>query len=162
MLDSLVPLWNQATSYTWWQALLIGTLCFLIDTFLCIANWYIRKETILECGYKRSRARRIKKEIKQWPWKDKILLRRLAREATERSPMISLSLFLLYLNALCGLAAGIGYIGTIFSCGAGWAMVLQFYSGPFTLFFSTAVTFVPDLLWVPSERKRYGLKVKKK
>ena len=35
-------------------------------------------------------------------------------------------------------------------------------SGFFSLFLSVGICFIPDLLWVPSERRRYGLRKKKK
>ena len=35
-------------------------------------------------------------------------------------------------------------------------------SGLSSLLFSVAISFIPDLLWVPSERRRYGLGKKKK
>ena len=161
MLRGLFSLWNGQTSLAWWQAFLIATLSFLINGVFCAVNWYLRKETILECGYRKARIRRTKKVMKDWPLTDKIHLSRLAAEATEANPMIGLSLFLNYLNILCGGVLVIGYICSVVTSGAGWALVLVFYPGVFSIFFSTIVTFIPDLLWVPSERRRYGIKDKK-
>ncbi len=160
-MEYLSSLWNQQTSFTWWQALLIATLALFINGVCCVVNWYLRKETILECGYRKARIRRAKKAMKEWTLTDKILLRRLAVEATETNPMIKLSLFLNYLNVLCGGVLVTGYICSVVTSGTGWALTLCFCPGVFSIFFSTILTFIPDLLWVPSERRRYGIKDKK-
>ena len=162
MLSGLFSLWNEQTPFAWWQAFLIATFALLTNGAFCTVNWYLRKETILECGYRKAKIGRIKKSMKEWSLADKVFLRRLAVEATEASPMIGLSLFLNYLNILCGGVLVIGYICSVVTSGAGWALVLSFYPGVFSIFFSTIVTFIPDLLWVPSERKRYGITDRKK
>jgi len=162
MLEFLSSLWNQQASYTWWQALLFATFFLLGDGVFFFMTWFLRKETILECGYRKAGIKKIKKAMKAWQLADKILLRRLASEATENSPMIPLSLFLNYINIALAIVAVVGYISAIFTCGAGWAMALVSFSGLASLFFSTVVTFIPDLLWVPSARRRYGIKDKKK
>lgn len=155
MLDSL-------PFFTWWQALLLATAALFINGVLCAVNWFLRKETILECGYRKAKRRQTKKAMKGWPLIEIILLRNLASEATQSSPMIGLSLWLNYLNILCGGVLIVGYACSIVTSGALWALALVCYPGVFSIFFSTVVTFVPDLLWVPSERRRYGLKDKKK
>lgn len=161
MSDFLSSLWNQQTSFTWWQAFLIAIIALPINCFFCAIVWYLRKEAILECGYRKARINRIKQAMKKWSLADKLLLRRLAAEATESSPMIGLSLFLNYINIFCVAVAVIGALCVVVTSGSGWAMTLCFSPGVFSIFFSTIVTFVPDLLWVPSERKRYGIKDKK-
>lgn len=161
MLDFLSTLWHEQTSFAWWQACLIALLALLVNGGACAANWFVRKETILECGYRKATAKRMRKIMKKWTWAERIILRRLAKEATQSSPMIGLSLFLNYLNLLCGGIVLIGFACSIATCGAGWAMGLAFLPGLLGMFFSTVVTFIPDLLWVPSERKRYSIKGKK-
>lgn len=161
-LPILSSLWNEDASYVWWQAFLFATLFLLGDGLFCGITWFIRKETIIECGYRKGRIKRTKKAMKEWPLFDKILLRRLAAEATESNPMVGLSLFLNYGNIAFALIAVFGYLCAILTCGSGWAMALVCYPGVTSMMLSTVITFIPDLLWVPSERRRYGIKDKKK
>ena len=159
-MDTFISLWTEKPGFTWYQALLIALLAVALNCGFCFINYYLRKETILECGYRKTRLRRVRKAMKAWSFADRFFLRRLVSEATESSPMLPLSLFLNYLNIVCLCILPIGLVCAIATCGDGWALILCGFPGIFSLFFSTAVTIVPDLLWVPSERRRYGIKNK--
>ena len=161
MGELLSSLWNQQTSFTWLQVFFIAIAALLFNGIFCFANWFIRRETILECGYRKAGAKRMRKTMKQWSLISKILLRRLAAEATQSNPIIGWSVCLNYLNLFCGGMVIIGFICAIATKGTGWALILVSCPGIFALFFTTVVTFIPDLLWVPSERRRYQIRKKK-
>lgn len=160
MIEGFVHFWNDHAHYAWWQSVLIG-LFFL--TFNCGAFfliWYCHRETILECGYRSQKAAR--KRFKTQSLIDQILLTRLVREAPKAHPNLTLRLILNWSNLLFAGVSAAGFLGTILTGGAGWAMLLLICPGFTSLFCSFGISFIPDLLWVPSERRRYGLGKKKK
>lgn len=159
-MEGFLNLWNTHAHYAWWQAVLIGLFFLAVDAVIFFVVWYLHRETILECGYKNAKSAR-KRFHKQTP-AEKLLLTRLVREAPLHNPVLKLRLILNWSNLLFAGTALIGFLGTIVTCGAGWAAMLLLCSGLFSLFFSVGITFLPDLLWVPSERRRYGLGKKKK
>ena len=159
-MEGLLNLWSSHAGATWWQAVLYALFFAAVNGLLFFLNWTMHLETILECGYKNRKTAR--KKFKTHARLDRILLTRLVREAPKSNPILRLRLVLNWSNLLCAGACFIGFVGTLATRGQGWAMVLLMCSGLFSIFFSVGITFIPDLLWVPSERRRYGLGKKKK
>ena len=145
-MEIILDFWNGHSHFAWWQSLLICLFFLLANSLLFLAVWYLHRETILECGYKNVKAAR--KRFKEQSPVEKLLLTRLVHEAPKPHFNLILRLVLNWSNLV--LAA------------AGWAMTLLLGSGLCSLLFSVGISFIPDLLWVPSERKRYGLRKKKK
>ena len=159
MMDGFLNLWNDHAHYAWWQAVLIGLFFLALNAATLFVVWYLHRETILECGYKNAKSAR--KRFKQQSPAEKLLLTRLVREAPKPHFNLKLRLVLNWSNLVFSGASLIGFFGTVLTCGAGWALMML-CSGFCSLFLSVVICFIPDLLWVPSERRRYGLGKKKK
>lgn len=159
-MEGFMNLWTGHAQYVWWQAVLVSLFFAAFNSLTFFVIWYMHLETILECGYKSRKTAR--KKFKTHTRIDRILLTRLVREAPKSNPILKLRLVLNWSNLLCAGVCFIGFIGTVITCGQGWALVLLMCSGFFSMFFSVGISFIPDLLWVPSERKRYGFGKKKK
>jgi hypothetical protein len=154
-MNILIQMWNTAANYTQWQAIWISSVFLLINGGLCATVWYVQRLTIIRYGYTKSRQKRIKKEFKAQTLADKILLRRLRKEATVANPILNLCVVTNYLNIVAIGAEIIGYIGTIITCGQGWALTLVLLSGFISFCIMAFAHSLGGLLWIPSERKRW-------
>ena len=154
-MNILVQMWNTAANYTRWQATWISSVFLLINVGLCAAVWYVQKLTIIRYGYTKSRQKRVKKAFKTQALADKILLRKLRKEATVANPILNLCVVTNYLNIVAVGCEIIGYIGTIITCGQGWALTLVLLSGFISFCITAFVHSVGGLLWIPTERRRW-------
>lgn len=159
-MESFMNLWHSNADYTLWEAIWIGTIFFILNLGLSIGTWFTQKEIILECAYSKSKRKRIRQEFKTSSFSDKLLLRRLAKNGTKYNPIISISLVINYINIISVFIGLIGYIGAIITRGNGWAMILTMCYGFVILCLSGIIHLVLDLIFVPSERRRYGIKDK--
>ena len=155
-MQTIVNLWNSDPNWTLWQSIWIGGIFLILNLFLCFVNWFLQKEFILECCFPKSQ-KKIKRIYNSYSMIDKLLLIRLVNDSKHISPITPLCLFINYVNILASVAELVGYIGCILTQGNGWANVLLF-SGFIWIMVSSAISFIPMLLWVPSIRRRYGLK----
>lgn len=160
-MGTFLNMWNGNADYTLWQAVWISTLLFFLNLSLSIATWLMQKEIILECAYSKSKRKKIRQEFKTFSFGDKILLRKLAKSATKHNPIISISLYINYINIIAVFVGLIGYIGAIITRGNGWTMMLTMCYGFGILCLSGIIHLVLDLIFVPSERRRYGIKDKR-
>ena len=160
MIEGFVHFGNDHAHYAWWQAVLIGLFFLAFNSGAFYLIWYCHREAILECGYRSQKA--VRKRFKTQSRMDQILLTRLVREAPKSHPNLVLRMILNRSNLLFAGVSAAGFFGTILTGGAGWAILLLICPGFTSLFCSFGISFIPDLLRVPSERKRYGLGKKKK
>ena len=154
-MNILIQMWNTAANYTQWQAIWISSVFLLINVGLCAAVWYVQKLTIIRYGYTKSRQKRVKKAFKTQALADKILLRKLRKEATVANPILNLCVVTNYLNIVVVGCEIIGYIGTIITRGQGWALTLVLLSGFISFCIMAFAHSLGGLLWIPSERKRW-------
>jgi hypothetical protein len=154
-MNIFIQLWCDNANYTQWQAIWISSIFLLINIGLCLAVWYLQKVTIVEVGYPRSKRKKVKKAFKAQPILDRILLRRLCKEATISNPVLNLCIVLNCINIAAVLGEVIGYIGAIITRGHGWALTLVLLSGFGSFCITAFIHSVSALLWVPSERKRW-------
>ena len=161
-MRDIVNMWTQNADWTLWQSIWISSIFFWANIFLCAVNWFVQKETILECGYSNSSRKKEIKKFKSFSIVDKITLVRLANDCHKLNPIIPLCVVLNAINLLAVVAEIIGYISAIVTRGHGWAITLTLASGFAWLIICAAIRFLPDLLLVPSERKRYGISKKNK
>lgn len=159
LLDMKIDiLWNDTFSIEWWKMLLIGLFLLLANTAIFFAMWYCRLETIRECGYPKRSRKTLKKIFSAYSVWDKLLLIRPTHNAEKRRPMLFLNLICHYICLLALIAVWIGFFGCMITLADGWACVLLIMPELAAMAFSTAVMFIPDLIYSPSERKRYRLK----
>ena len=161
-MGNIANMWTQNADLTLWQSIWISSIFFCANIFLCVVNWFLQKETILECGYSNSAKKKEIKKFKTFSIVEKITLVRLVNDCQKYNPIIPLCVILNAINLLAVVAEIVGYISTIITRGHGWAIVLTLSSGFTWLMICTAIRFLPDLLYVPSERRRYGINKKKK
>ena len=160
-MGSFLNLWHSNADYTLWEAIWISTIFFILNLGLSIATWFLQKEVILECAYSKSKRKKIRREFKTFSFYQKMLLGRLAKNGTQSNPIIVISLIINYLNVIAVIIGLIGYVGAVITCGDGWAMILTMCYGFGILCLSGIVHLFFDLLFVPSERRRYGIKDKR-
>lgn len=151
----LYTLIKDNITISWWQMLLIGLFFLILNLVIFIATWYVHKECIVEYGYPKRNAKAMKKITSQYSLLDNLLLIRITKMAERQG-------FFLYLNLACHFASILGYLlcivgfcGSMVTLADGWALTMLVGSQLAVLFFTVLIEFVPHLIWLPSERKRY-------
>ena len=124
---------------------------------ICIflAMWYVRRGVVCEYGYPKRNKKSMKKRLATHSKLDNLLLLKLTREAPRKGTMLHINLFCHY---LCMIALGfafLGFIGCMVTLADGWALLLLLFSELVALFVTVLIEFIPHLIWLPSERKRY-------
>ena len=158
---SFQDLWREKADFTIMQCAFIGLFFFLSGVVICAANWYIQLGIILEFGYPK-RSKREKRQgnlrwIKQYSFTSRVLLWHPYKVAFRKGFMLWLAWFLNLLNVIACVICCAAFFLVILTRGAGWSMTLLF--SPYgVLLLCTAVEFIPSLLFLPSERRRHGLK----
>lgn len=156
----LKMLWQDSISIEWWKMLLIGLFFTGMNIAIFLATLYVRCSVIYEYGYPKRNKKSIKKKTASYSLPDKLLLTRLTRQAQRKGPLLYLNLICHY---ICIGALGVsflGFIGCMVTLADGWALSLLVMSELAALFFTVLIEFIPHLIWLPSERKRYNMKKK--
>lgn len=151
-------LWHDNISIEWWKMLLIGLFFISMNIIIFLAMWYVRHGIVCEYGYPKRNKKAIKKKLSSHSILDNLLLIRLSREAERKGPLLYINLICHY---ICMAALGVsllGFAGCIITLADGWALSLLAISELAALFFTVLIEFIPHLIWLPSERKRYNLK----
>lgn len=151
----IIRLWSEYYSIDLWIAV-FGAFLFLgIDWIIYWASWIGHYEIAVEVGYRKSKRKKLYAYRESF-WKD-ILLISITSTATNKT-------FMLYLNFLSNLLLFVSLIVSSFGCiavmithVAGWAFCLAVCPMIITLAVTTIVNFIPHLLFVPSEKKRYNI-----
>lgn len=153
----LKALWCEHVDFTWWQMLLIGVFFLLMNFCVFVAMWYARKSLAIEFGFpkRNKKAKKIKKH--QYSFLNDLFLIRVTKEAERKGFFLYLNLFCHFTNFVGYIACIIGFIGSILTLADGWALTLLIASELLVLFLCTIIEFLPHLIWIPSERKRYRL-----
>lgn len=154
----IVKLWNDHLSIEWWKMLLIGMFFLLTNTIIFFAMWYVRRGVALECGYPKRSKKTMKKKLAAYSMIDHVLLIRLTAEAEKKGPLLYINLVCHYLNMAALGATFCGFVGCMITLADGWALTLLTMSELGVLFITVSLEFIPHLIWLPSERKRYRWK----
>lgn len=134
---------------------LFAIIEILITVIFCGIGHLILIETILEVGYGNRSGRKAKKLLKKQPLMERIFVRTLVSNATKKQGVVGFYYILLILDVIAFIA------GVVANCLAVilWNGDIILYGGigiPFCwLLLMIMIMFIPDLLFVPSERKRY-------
>ena len=151
-------LWYDNISIVWWKMLLIGLFFVVINISIFLAMWHVRRRVACEYGYPKRNPKKIKKKLASYSMLDNLLLIRLTFEAERKGPLLYLNLMCHYI-CMAALAVSFhGYVGSMITLADGWALSLLVVSELAALFFTVLIEFVPHLMWLPSERKRYKLR----
>lgn len=157
---SLQELWQQKVDFTITQTIFIGLFFLICGLVLCAANWYIQVGVIAEFGYpKRSKREKRKGNmtwIKQFRPISRIFLWRPWRNAQRKGVILWLAWICNLFNVLSGILCCIGYPLAIIMRGVSWPMLLVIFPPFEVLLGSIFIEFIPTLIFLPSERRRYG------
>ena len=138
--------------------LLIGLFFLALNLLIFLASWYIRYGVVCEYGYPKRNKKSLKKKIAAQSRSEKLFLLRFTQDAENKGPLLYLNLLCHY---FCAAALGlscIGFVGCMLTLASGWALTLLVISELGAVFFTVLIEFIPHLIWLPSERKRYHLK----
>ena len=158
---SFQELWRDQADFTIMQCVYIGLFLFLCGIVLSAVNWCIQLGIIREFGYPK-RSKREKRQgslpwFEQYSFTSRVLLWRPCKDAQRKGFMLWLAWFMNLLNVIAFVICCADLFFLFLTRGAGWSLILLL--SPFGVFvFSTCVEFIPSLLFLPSERRRYGLK----
>ncbi len=157
---SLWELWQQKVDFTITQTIFIGLFFLICGLVLCAANWYIQVGIIAEFGYPK-RSKREKRRgnltwIKQFRPISRIFLWRPCSNAQRKGVILWLAWLCNLFNVLSGILCCIGYPLAIIMRGAGWPILLVIFPPFEVLMGSIFIEFIPTLIFLPSERRRYG------
>lgn len=158
--NSLWELWQQKVDFTITQTIFIGLFFLICGLVLCAANWYIQVGIIAEFGYPK-RSKREKRKgtltwIKQFRPISRIFLWRPCSNAQRKGVILWLAWLCNLFNVLSGMLCCIGYPLAIIMRGAGWPILLVIFPPFEVLMGAVFIEFIPTLIFLPSERRRYG------
>lgn len=154
-LDWIVRLWYENVEFSFFQTLLAASILLIMDLIIFLAVWYLHKEVIIEYGYNNKKKKLIKKKISEYNFLQKITLIKLAIEAPNRGPMLYINMFCHILNIVAFGHCFVGYV-CCYIFDSGWPWCLLLLSEICGVFVTTSIEFVPHLIWLPSEKKRYS------
>lgn len=158
MSVSFAELWKSSIVMPKWQAVLMAIFFAFGSTVLCTANWFLQQSSIMEYGYPKVKGKTLRKQVKEHSITERIFLTRLCREAKRKGFMLILCWSINFINVLIFCASVVGAIGFVITSLDGWAGCLLIIL-PFGWFcISVLLHFIPDLLFLPSERERYKRK----
>lgn len=154
-------LWQQQGDFALWQCILIGLFFFLADGVMCATNWYVQVGIIGELGYPKRTKREKRKGILAWirsfSPSSRIFLWDPCRQAPKQGFFLWLAWFCNLLNLFSAVAACVGLIISLMTMGSGSGLLLLCV--PYAVFLlTTAVEFLPGIIFQPSERNRYRWK----
>lgn len=133
---------------------------FLIcDAVICTANWYAHRGRILEYGYPQVHERKsFRKKLKSNSLLEKMLMYHLCKRAKNHGFYLWFSWLMNVLNVVSAITAFVGFIAIVITHADGWALLLVLFVPFGCLIGTNMLLFIPDLLFLPSERKRYRWK----
>lgn len=153
-----IELWHGNIDIEWWKMLLIGLFFLVINAVIFLAMRYVRLETIREYGYPKRSRKSLKKRFAVYSVWDKLWLIRPTCDAEKKGLGLFLNLICHYISLLGLIASLAGFAGCMITLADGWAVILLIVPEMAAMAFSVVIMFIPDLIWSPSERRRYGLK----
>lgn len=151
-------LWHDNITIAWWKMLLIGLFFIGTNISIFLATWYVRRSVVFEFGYPKRNKKTIRKRLASYSVLDNLLLIRLTREAERKGPLLCINLICHYICMGALNASFLGFLGCMATLADGWALSLLVISEWAALLFTVFVEFIPHLIWLPSERKRYGIR----
>lgn len=132
----------------------LGLLGFIAGLVIHWAIWLMKYSAIVEIGYPLKPKTR-KKLLRKYRWHEKLLMTSMIRDAPVKAAGMWFYWAVNVLNVVLFPITLISSLLLILTKGAGWAATLLFEIPIAYLLVSTLVSFIPDLIFLKSERKRY-------
>ena len=155
VLQKITDLWYSNANFSLVTTIFL-TVFFGVTALFCYGiTWYFQMSSMAEYGYPKISRKTFQKRFKQYTTVEKIMLTKLKRFATKKGFMLQLCWMINLLNLLFAVISSIGLIGFVITHGSGWSVVLSFFLPFESCLLFVAIRFIPDLIWLPSERRRY-------
>ena len=156
--ERFVELWRENEEHGFLEVFLPGSALMLLNLGIFLVMWFVRVSVAVEVGYPKMKKGLRKSLIKKSSFVDLLFLYKLTRDAKNTNFMLYLNFVCHWINLLSIIAASIGYFVALITLAKGWALTLMVVSVFATMVITVIIEFIPHLIWLPSERKRYGLK----
>ncbi len=153
--DFVCKLWNENVQFIWYQSVLIGLTFYLFDFVIFVVQYFLRKNAILEYCFPKRSKKFLKKLMSKYSLFEKIFLYRIACDSNRKGIFIYITIINQWLNCLSFLCSTIGLFGTVITNGKGWSLTLLLIPEISILVITVVIEFIPHLIWLPSERRRY-------
>lgn len=162
-ISEACKLWNTPSIYTRAEATILATILLLMNLVSFVVQWYLQYDGVLEYGFPKRGRKYIKKRISQYSLFQRILIFPLVKTTEKKGFFLYLCLAGFYCVTVPAFVICIfGFIGALYTGGAELTLTILFEAGIDSLLITAAIRYVPDLIWLPSEQRRYGIKPKKR
>ncbi len=155
---SIQEIWNDRLPIKWWPMFWMGLFFLVANTVIFLAMWYVRRGVAIEYGYPKRNRKTMRKKLAKYSLLENILLLRLTKEAERKGMMLYINLVCHFLSMAALGTSIVGFFGCMITLADGWALTLLIVSEIAILFVTGIFEFIPHLIWLPSERKRYKWK----
>ena len=154
-IHGFIERFSEHAEFQWWQMLIIGIIMLALNLVLFLVFTYVRVGNVLEYGFPKIKNKTLRKKIKSYSLLDRILLIKLTADAKRRGFFLILNLAGQFLNIISMLLCLVGFVGSMITLADGWCLMLLIASVIVINLTVTAIMFIPDLIYLPSERKKY-------
>ena len=153
--DRLQALWESNAEFSFGTSVALAMFFLGVSVFCYGLTWYLQMSSMVEYGYPKRSEKSMRKKFKQHTTVEKITLTKLRRFATRNGFMLQLCWMINIVNLLFSVISSVGIIAFIVTRGSGWSGVLALFLPVGSCLLFVAIRFIPDLIWLPSERRRY-------
>ena len=136
--------------------IIIGTILLSFDGFLFLVFSYVREGNVFEYGFPKMKNKSLMKLKNSYSIPVRLLLIRLTMDAKRRGFFLIINLVCQFLNIISMLLSLVGFVGCMITLADGWCLMLLLASVLIVNLVATAVMFIPDLICLPSERRKYS------
>lgn len=140
----------------WWQMLPIGLLMLAIDLLIFMILWFMLEGSVVESGFRRRKARSVKKLKKSYTIPARLLLV-LIFDAKQKSVYLILCFVFQLINILTFGACIVSFFACMITLADGWCLTMLLGAQLADLLITAGLMFIPDLIWNPKERRRYNI-----
>ena len=162
ILTELCRQWNTPSTYSSKEYIVFTVFCTIEVIVFFTCAWAIQYGAILEYGFPKKRAKSIRKKMKKYTPIQRFLIFPIIKDVEKSGLFLFICLFCHGLT-LSSLATCIAAYVILFIKGFVELPLTILFEVPFkSLIITVALRFIPDLIWLPSEQRRYGIKPKKR
>ena len=153
-MTRLIELCNSNFEGSLFVRIGLGVLLLALGALMYILNWCSQKDAMVEYGYPKVARKTMRKRFQQYTTAEKVTLTKLRKNAKRKGFMLGLYWILNILNLGCAGLTIVGVFGFMIT-GAGWGLILLIFLPFDTFLMFWFIRFVPDIIFLPSERSRY-------
>ena len=159
-IEKLKESWSENLDLGIAKCVIFALVLLVLGGALCAIVWYIQLSYIVETGYPKRSKRRKRQglliELKDHSRINQLFLWRLCKDAPRKHWFMWFSFGINLLNILVVAVCCVSGVCAIITTGAGWTWTLLILLPYNFLLFVVLVEFIPSVIYIPSERRRYG------